>query len=413
MIYSPKQADVLLNANARWNILHGSVRSGKTHISYDLILKRIMELLDGPRYLIGKTERTLERNILAPMRERYGGKYVSNVMGKDASVYIFGKKFYAVGANDERAITKIQGAGMVYAYGDEVTTWPQSFFQMLKSRLDKPGAKFDGTCNPEGPYHWLKTDILDKKGVLDVKDFHFELDDGKYFLSPEFIENLKKEYTGVWYKRYVLGLWVMAEGSIYDMWDDNVHVIDKLTDIPVFKEIKEEDIHADWWGASIDAATSSVCTFGLYGVRGEISWQEKEYYYDAVKRGRQKTDQQYAQDFADFVNGYNVRSIYVDPAASSLRAALKAAGFVQVRNANNDVLAGIQTCSRRLQNREHFVRRCCKETIREKASYVWDKKQQDKGEDVPLKKDDHCSDRDRYFQHSVFGRSKLMALGSL
>src|SRR3989339_640528 len=225
-IYSPKQANVLLNANSRWNILHGAVRSGKTHISYDLILKRIIELPDGPRWLIGKTERTLKRNVLDPMRERYGSKYVSNIYGT-GECKIFGKRFYVAGANDERSVQKIQGAGMVYAYGDEITTWPRSFFEMLKSRLDKPNAKFDGTCNPEGPYHWLKTDVIDKKGVLDVKDFHFELDDGKYFLSPEFIENLKKEYTGVWYKRYIQGLWVLAEGAIYDMWDDVIHVIDK------------------------------------------------------------------------------------------------------------------------------------------------------------------------------------------
>jgi len=408
-IYSPKQAAVISEANARWNILDGAVRSGKTHVSYDLLLKRLAEKRSGPRYMIGKTERTLERNVLAPMRDRYGGRYVSTVTGNDAAVYIFGNKFYVVGANDERAIQKIQGAGAVYAYGDEVATWPQSFFQMLKSRLDKPGAKFDGTCNPEGPYHWLKTEVIDNKNI-DVKSFHFELDDALEFLDPVFVENLKKEYTGVWYKRMIKGLWVMAEGVIHDMWDDSVHVIDNVSDIPAFNG---KEVQAQWWGASIDAATSSVCTFGLYGVNGEIDWQEKEYYYDARKKGRQKTDEEYVKDFAQFVNGYPLRVIYVDPAASSLRAALKAAGFSQVRAANNEVLPGIQTVSRRLQNNQHFVKRCCKETIREKASYVWDKKQQDKGEDAPLKKNDHCSDRERYFLHSVFGRSKLMALGSL
>jgi PBSX family phage terminase large subunit len=344
------------------------------------------------------------------MRERYGERYVSRIRGKDAEVNIFGRKFYAVGANDERSVTKIQGGSAVYIYGDEVTTWPKSFFEMVKSRLRKPGAKFDGTCNPESPYHWLKADILDKRGELNVKDWHFELDDGKYFLDPEYIDALKKEYTGVWYKRMVQGLWVMAEGAIYDMWDDKVHVIFSTADIPAFKG---QEVQADWWGASVDAATSSVCTFGLYGVKGNIDWQEKEYYYDARQHGKQKTDEEYSRDFADFVNGYPLRVIYVDPAASSLRAALKAAGFYQVRNANNDVLPGIQTVSRRIKNLQHFVKRGCKETIREKSCYVWDKKQQEKGEDAPLKKDDHCSDRERYFLHSTFGRTKLVALGSL
>ena len=131
------------------------------------------------------------------------------------------------------------------------------------------------------------------------------------------------------------------------------------------------------------------------------------------KHNRQKTDFEYAEDFCRFVDGYALRVIFVDPAASSLRAALRAAGFVQIRNANNDVLPGIQTVSRMLHNRQLFIRRVCRETIREKSSYVWDSKQQDKGEDVPLKKEDHAMDSERYFVHSAFGRSKLMALGSL
>lgn len=400
-----------MNATGRYNILDGAVRSGKTFISYDLILKRVLTLPPGPRWLIGKTERTLQRNVLDPMRERFGTAQVSDIYGAGL-VKLFGRKFYVAGANDARAISKIRGSGMQYAYGDEVASWDYSFFKMLQSRLDRPGAIFDGTCNPEGPYHWLKQEIIDNKKI-NCKHFHFRLDDAEGFLDPQFIQDLKNEYVGVWYKRLIEGLWVLAEGVIYDMWDDSVHVIDRLGQIPAFADIPENEIHPEYWAASIDAATSSVCTFGLYGVRGLISWQEKEYYYNAVKSGRQKTDEEYSRDFAQFVNGYDVRNIYVDPAASSLRAALKAAGFVQVRSANNEVLAGIQTCSRRLANKEHFVRRCCTETIREKASYVWDKKHQDKGEDVPRKQDDHCSDRDRYFQHSIFGRSRLLALGSL
>ena len=411
MIYSKRQAEVFLQANARFNILGGAVRAGKTHISYDLILKRRIELPEGARWLIGKTERTLRRNVLDPMRERFGADQVSDVYGAGL-VKLFGKKYYIAGANDIRAVNKIRGSGMIYAYGDEVASWDQNFFRMLQSRLDKKESIFDGTCNPESPYHWLKTEIIDNKNI-DCKYFHFKLDDGAEFLDPKFVKNLKAEYVGVWYKRMIDGLWVLAEGAIYDMWEDSSHVIDSLMEIPCFEKLEEKDCIPDYWGASIDAATSSVCTFGLYGVKGEICWQEKEYYYDARKHARQKTDFEYAEDFARFVNSYALRVIYIDPAASSLRAALRAAGFTQIRNANNDVLPGIQTVSRMLHNRELFIRRECKETIRERSCYVWDTKQQDKGEDVPLKKDDHCSDRERYFIHSVFGRNKLMAVGGL
>lgn len=171
--YSPKQADVLLNANARWNLMCGATRSGKTYVSYDLMLKRLLTQ-PAPRWIIGKTERTIVRNILDPMRNRFGAAYVSKIKG-DGVCKIFGKEFYTVGANDEGSLRKIQGASMGYSYGDEVSTWPQSFFEMLKTRLDKPGAKFDGTCNPEGPYHWLKTTFIDKAENYNLKYWHFVL----------------------------------------------------------------------------------------------------------------------------------------------------------------------------------------------------------------------------------------------
>ena len=394
-MYSPKQADVMLNADARWNLLTGATRSGKTHVTYDLLLKRMRTQPPGNCLLIGKTERTLKRNVLNPLRERFGEKYVSRVFG-DGEVYLFGRHCYITGANDERAVTKIQGMSAVYAYGDEVTTWPESVFQMLKSRLDKPGAKFDGTCNPEGPYHWLKKDVIDKKDELNVKHWHFTLDDNP-FLDPEFVESLKKEYSGVWYQRYILGLWVMAEGIIYDMFDQSKHVVPTV-DRPYTQ-----------YYVSCDYGTQNPMAFGLWGFYDGVWYKVKEYHYDGRARGRQKTDEDYYQDLLDFVGNLPIRSIIIDPSAASFIATIRKRGRFHVRQAKNDVKEGIRNMATALTTRKILYNDCCKETFREFASYVWDEKAAERGEEKPVKQNDHQMDADRYFVNTVVMRGPAIS----
>ena len=153
--YSEKQKQVLRNANKRWNILYGATRSGKTFVSYSLALLHIKKHLDHNILFAGKTLNTIDRNVFDPMRRIFGEKHISQIIDKK-EIDIFGKRCYVVGANDERAITKIQGVGLGYAYLDELTTFPENFFQMLKSRLDEPNACCDATCNPESPSHFVK-----------------------------------------------------------------------------------------------------------------------------------------------------------------------------------------------------------------------------------------------------------------
>ncbi len=392
--YSPKQARVFLNATARWNILSGAVRSGKTYITYDLLPLRVMEQGPGNCILIAKTERTLRRNIIDPLQEKFGTSLVSGVYG-DGLVDLFGRTFYIAGANDERAVTKIQGMGLVYAYGDEVTTWPESFFQMLKSRLDKPGAKFDGTCNPESPYHWFKS-FIDSEG-LNIYHEHFCIDDNP-FLDADFVESLKAEYTGLWYKRYILGLWVMAEGVIYDMFDEAKHVIDTCP--------QARDHYV-----SIDYGTGNPTAMGLFGVKGNEAWLEREYYYDHTKSGRQKTDSEYSQDLKDFLGEIQPKAIIVDPSALSFKTQLKKDGFRNVKDADNAVLDGIRTQATMLQTGRYKIHLSCKETIREYSGYVWDARAQEKGEDKPIKQQDHCKDMERYFLHTLFSIDRRLKAG--
>lgn len=192
---------------------------GKPTFEFDyfLIPKRIRATKgQGLIVILGNTRGTLERNILDPMRQIYGNKLVGNI-SSDNTVILFGKKVYVLGADKRNQVARIQGAGIEYCYGDEITTWSEEVFQMLKSRLDKPNSCFDGTCNPDHPNHWFK-EFLDSD--VDIYHQHYTIDDNP-FLDTFFVEQLKKEYAGtIYYDRFILGKWTRAEGVIYRLFAD-------------------------------------------------------------------------------------------------------------------------------------------------------------------------------------------------
>lgn len=394
-IYNPKQADVILHADARWNILAGAVSSGKTFISYDLMAKRCLEQGPGNSLLVGKTLTTIRRNVINPMRERFGSA-VSEIDGY-GNVYLFGRRFYAVGANDEKALKKIQGLSLVYCNGDEFATWPKSFFDMLKSRLRQPGARFDGTCNPEGPLHWAKTELIDRAAELDLKYWHFVLDDN-CFLDPGYVDAIKKEYTGVWYQRYILGMWIAAEGAVYDMFDSAVHVVDEL---PAFERY--------WVG--VDYGTTNPTVYLLIGQSGQGLYVIDEWRYDSVRAGgRQKTDGEYSADFIRWLDSLKVQpvSVFIDPSAASFTAQLsmdyrRLGRRNNLAHADNTVLDGIRRTASLLSSKRLFIHNSCKGLIDEVTSYVWDSKKTETGEDVPVKMADHGPDALRYVVNGTRG----------
>jgi Terminase-like family. len=214
--WTNKQREYLKKANHRWNFKVGAVRSGKTfqdkeHVIPERIRERIGK--DGLCALIGVTEATLERNVLRPMRDKFGIKLVGRI--NQNKVWLFGEECYALGAEKISQVSKIQGTSFKYVYGDEVAKWHQDVFDMVKSRLDQEYSLFDGTCNPEHAGHWLKK-FLDSDADTYVQ--HYIIDDNTVLLKerPYVVENMKKEYQGtVKYDRYILGLWVNAEGIIY------------------------------------------------------------------------------------------------------------------------------------------------------------------------------------------------------
>lgn len=387
-------------------ICDGAVRAGKTLPMSLSFVVWAMETFDDQNFgMAGKSIGALRRNVVQPLKKVLKGRgyKVKDRRSTENYLEITWKGrvnyFYLFGGKDERSQDFIQGITLAGMFFDEVALMPESFVNQATARCSVDGAKLWFNCNPEGPYHWFKLNWLEKLKEKNAVHLHFTMDDN-LSLSEKVRERYRRMYSGVFFKRYILGLWVMAEGVIYDMWDEAKHLIDCPQDPAQYKEI----------GVAIDYATATVMTFGLYGItRDDKVNLFREYYYDAGKRGRQKTDSEFADDFKEFLGDIEPRNIYLDPSAASFKAELRKRGFTQVRDADNDVINGIRLVSTFLNTGRFFVDRSCRETAQEFASYVWDPKAQARGEDKPLKQNDHAMDRNRYFILTRFGRRQARA----
>lgn len=394
-----KQAASILESDARLNIWEGSVRSGKTIGS----LIRWLEFVArnepaGELLMAGKTERTLKRNVLDPIGEMVGGDL--KVISGAGEARLFGRRIYLAGGADERSEAKLRGLTLAGIYADEVTTWPQSFFQMALTRISVRNAKLFGTTNPDGPRHWLKKDYLDKAADLGLKRFHFVLSDNPS-LDPAYVAALKQEFTGLWYRRFVLGEWVQAEGAIFDCWDQDEMVVAEvpkpLSDAEIEQGKAPRRIVRQW--VSIDYGTANPFVALLFGLDSDNNvYVMSEYRWDSHKEHRQKTDSEYSEAVRDWIrfNGANAEWVYVDPSAASFSQQLWRDGISGVRHANNDVLDGIRITATALAQGRLKVHRSCEGLIDEIPGYVWDPDQQEKGLDRPIKVDDHSVDALRY-----------------
>jgi len=382
-----KQRRSIAEAEARLNIWHGSVRSGKTVASVIRWLDFVARGPEGNLLMVGKTERTLKRNVLDLIAEIVGEDSFRLVQGS-GECHIFGRRIYLAGANDERSETKIRGLTLAGAYGDELSTWPESFFNMLLSRLSVEGARLFGSTNPDNPFHWLKENYLDREGELDLRAFHFGIDDNPA-LSPDFVQALKAEYSGVWHQRFIEGQWVLAEGLVYSMFDRQAHVVKEL---PKMRET--------WIG--VDYGTSNPTAFLLVGlgVDGRLYVMD-EYYHAGTDMSGSKTDSEYSRDMETWLGEHLPRWIFVDPSAKSFRTQLyrdrkRCPVFGNVAKADNEVLDGIRKVSSLLGVRRLLVHERCVNTIKEFGLYSWDARAQEKGQDKPLPGSDHAMDALRY-----------------
>ena len=368
----------------RINILEGSVRSGKTFSSLILWALWLCERpIDGKYLMVGKTLTTLKRNCLEPLLSLLGEDNMRFSIPSKRAV-ILGRNIDLEGASDARSEEKIRGITLHGAYMDEITLSPEPFFVMLLSRLSAPGAKLFGTTNPDSPRHWLKVEYLDNPH-LDIYRNKFLLDDNTT-LPPEYIENLKREYTGVFYRRFILGEWVAAEGAIYPMFDMKKHVSDK-----------PPKMRMTWIAADIGHTNPTAFLRLGAGEDGRI-WVLDEYYHQVGISVSAKSPKQYAFDMAAFAAKWPSAPdvVVIDPAAEGFILQLREDSNLRIRAADNAVLEGIQLVSSAIDAGVLMIHPRCRHLIDELQGYAWDPKAQQRGEDKPVKQNDHACDALRY-----------------
>lgn len=383
MKFSPKQNEFIRHATHRYNLKVGAVRSGKSYIdiAYTVPARlRAVKDKDGLNFIIGVSKETIERNVLQPMREIYTDTIVGTINSRNIAM-VCGVPVYCIGAEKISQLAKIQGASIKYCYGDEIAKWNPEIFTMLQSRLDKPYSKFDGACNPEYPSHWLKQFV--DRADIDAYVQKYTIFDNP-FLSKEFVDNLCKEYSGtVYYKRYILGEWALAEGLIYPMYE---HAIEEAP----------RNISTEKYYMSIDYGTRNAFAALVWELRGQVWYATRGFYYSGRDAGISKTDGEYMIDIDKLTEGLPgpIRTI-VDPSAASFIALLRKHDTrYKVFPADNAVMDGIRETALAIQRDMIKIDPSIKEWKSEAGGYVWD---ETAGDDKPIKVNDHYMDSTRYF----------------
>lgn len=382
---SSKQRRAIVRSEARGNVWDGAVRSGKT---FGWILKMLHKIKNydgtGGIIIVGKNRDSIYRNVFEPIEMvPEFARYRPHVRYRQgaAAATIFGHKVHVIGANDAGSESRIRGMTLGLAFADELTVLDQGFFKQLLARLSVPGAQFYATTNPDSPSHWLKREYLDRADEIQWHYEKFTMDDNPS-LTEEYKTALRREYTGLWYKRFILGLWVAAEGAIYDMWDEDKHVItpDKIPTI-------ERPL-----ALGVDYGTTNATVGVLLG----LGVDGKLYAYDEWNPGR-KTDADLSHSMRQWLEGtHEPEWTYLDPAAASFRMQLWEDGHPRLDKADNAVIDGIQTVSSLLDNGQLLVSSACTTLIDEFPAYRWDDKAAARGVDKPIKENDHALDALRY-----------------
>lgn len=369
-------------------IAEGSIRSGKTVSMIDSFITWSLEKHRNQTFIIaGKSMGAVKKNVLVPMFQILASKGIAYRYNRSSNTIRIGSNvYYCYGAPTEAAQDVLQGLTAAGAYADEVALLPKSFVDQMIARCSVEGSRYFLNCNPAGPYHWFKTEFMDKAREKNALVLHFEMDDN-LTLSEKIKNRFKRMYSGVFYMRYILGMWVMAEGVIYDMFSKERHVVPN-----------EPRPYEDYY-VSLDYGTQNPTAMGLWGLYDGTWYKIKEYHYDGRESGIQKTAVDYSRDLRKFVGDLQP-DIIVDPSATAFIAQLEEDGFYVIKG-NNDVLNGITNVGIALSEGMVKYNESCVETKREFHSYVWDSKAAARGEDRPLKQNDHHMDADRYFIHTI------------
>ena len=410
---SGKSKLAVANSTAFINIYEGSVRSGKTVATLIDWIRYCRTAPPGNLLMTGRTERTIINNLVIPIQEMLGKSRVTINRG-NGTVNICGREVMLVGANNEQARTKIQGLTLAGAYVDEASTLPESYWNMLTTRLSEDGARMWATCNPEGPRHWFKVKWLDKAKLwvkhdgtiedhtaeferqdddpdiaredLPLSDLHrfsFTLEDNRANLSPKYYRNVMSMYTGLWFKRMILGEWTMADGVIYEMFDPAKHVVNKL---PAMERILSIGIDDGVQHPAAGILLGLGVDNRLYAV---AEW--------APPSGTPADRTKHLRKWLQERDGQEPEYHFVDPSAAALKLQLNRDGFQNVYNAANKHSTGIGLVASLLSTGDLLIYAPdCPNLLGEIPGYVWDKKAAEKGIDAPIKLDDDFCDALRY-----------------
>lgn len=372
-------------------ICDGAVRSGKTFCLGLSFFLWAMERFEGQQFaLCGKTVASVRRNLLhtlVPVLKRQGYRVEEKVSRNQLTVSFGGREntFYLFGGRDESSAGLIQGITLAGAFLDEVVLMPRSFVEQTVARCSTAGAKVWFACNPESPEHWFYKEWVCKAGERKALRLHFAMADNPS-LAPEVLERYQRSFQGAFFRRFVLGEWTVAEGRVYDFFDE-----DMVQSVPR-GEFAE-------WRVSVDYGTVNPTSMGLWGRLDGVWYRVDEFYYDSRRDGGQKTDLEYLRDLERLTAGKRIRQVVVDPSAASFITLLRRKGWPVVA-ADNDVLSGIRTTASLLREGKLVICDSCPDAIREFSLYCWDENA--KGDRV-VKKFDHAMDEIRYFAVSLGG----------
>ena len=402
---SPKQAKILAFPYSKYDALicDGAVRSGKTSIMMWAFVRWAMENFSGQRFgVCGRTVDSCTKNIIVPFtamslaKERYiirwrRGDKVMEVRRGAVTNY-----FEVFGGKDEASYTLVQGRTLAGVLLDEVVLMPESFVNQALARCSVDGSRIWFSCNPGSPQHWFYKNWIEGSAQRNALYLHFNMRDNPA-LSDSILARYEAMYSGVFYDRYILGKWVLAEGLIYPMFGDSC-VVDE-----------EPGTEGEYY-ISCDYGTLNPFSAQLWHWDGKTATCLREYYYSGRETQRNKTDEEYCTEIGRLAGDLPIRSIVVDPSAASFIEVLRRKQYI-VRKAKNEVLNGIMLTARYLQDGTIKIHRRCKDSIREFGLYRWDDKAT---EDRPIKENDHAMDSIRYFAFTILrervGKSKYTSL---
>ena len=380
-------------------ICDGSVRSGKTISMITSFIWWAMSEFDGQLFgICGKTVQSAERNIIMPLESiidithYFNVKYICSAHCLEVSNSKKCNKFYVFGGKDESSYQLIQGITLAGVLFDEVALMPRSFVEQAITRtISVENSKLWFNCNPDSSEHWFFKEWVQKSSERKALHLHFTMEDNPT-LSKNQIEYAESQFSGVFYDRYIKGLWVLAEGLVYGaVFDKSRHILKNYT-----------PSNQAFYYISIDYGTLNPCSMGLWALEHGKAVRIKEYYYDGRRKNIQKTDEEYYSELEKLADGYNIQHVIVDPSASSFITTIKKHAKFRVRKANNSVIDGIRNTMTLLENDRIFICECCKDIIREFSLYRWDEKSI---KDAVIKENDHAMDDMRYFVNTAMHRS--------